>query len=338
MSPPPISVCVVGAADSPRAAMVAAASQAAELGGSMRHSPDLAAAGAAPSEGPEVLVLLDATAADFNAALAACDARGLPRWAVVPASPAEAAAGSVQWEVPLLAHSLRSAVNLLGLRREIARLRGDLCTVGRRLTHDLRTPLNSISTANQALAEDAVATGSGQELHRSISAAVKEAGGMIERVGSVLLASARPLESEPVDMEEAVWNARQRLDARLRAAGATIVGPANWPVVQGAPALLELVWVNLLANSVQHGGPAPRIELGWQHVGERTCFWLRDSGAGVPVGQQPRLFHPLDRLNELNAPRGYGLSLVQRLVELHGGSAGYDPQPLPGGTFSFTLP
>jgi K+-sensing histidine kinase KdpD len=101
---------------------------------------------------------------------------------------------------------------------------------------------------------------------------------------------------------------------------------------------LELVWTNLLLNSLQHGGPTPRIEVGWKHLETETCFWLRDSGPGVAVAKRARLFHPIDRLNELNAPRGYGLSLVQRLVELQSGTTGYHPDPAPGGSFYFTLP
>lgn len=338
-SPP--SLHLVGAATSPRAEAGRIAGLAAQLGGRVRHSPDLAIAAGAPQDGIEVLVLLDAQPEDFKTAFAARDQRGLPRWAVVPAEPEDEPAPGLppaEWHVPRLTRSIHSALSLLELRRENARLRGDLCTVGRRLTHDLRTPLNSISTANDALVERAAATDPGFTLHGSIATAVEETGDLIERVGSVLFASARPMERRMIDMEEVVWNARQRLDADIRAAGATIVSPANWPRVGGASALLELVWANLLANSIRHGGPAPRIELGWKPVDAHTCFWIRDSGPGVPMAKRPSLFHPLDRLNELNAPRGYGLSLVHRAVELHFGTVGYEADPPPGGRFFFTLP
>lgn len=332
---------LVGAPGSRRAESVISAWQGTQTGGRVRHAPDLASAKGAPIEGIEVLVLLEAQASDIAAALGTLDPRGLPRWAVVPSSIAEAHLPDyvcADWGVPMLASSIRYAVALLPLRRDNARLRGDLSTIGRRLTHDLRTPLNSISTANEALGDPVIATDSTPLLQRSIAAAVQEAGSLLERVGAVLLASSRPVELQPVDMEEVVWSARQRLDTRLRLAGATIVSCEKWPVVTGVPAFLELVWTNLMLNSLEHGGSKPRIEVGWKRSETETCFWLRDSGPGVAFAQRARLFHPVDRLNELNAPRGYGLSLVQRLMELQSGTTGYELDPVPGGTSYFTLP
>jgi signal transduction histidine kinase len=335
------AVHLVGDAASPRAAAARTASAAVQPGALVRQSSSIAVAIAAPVDGPEVLVLLNASPEDFKIAMAALDPRGLPRWAVVPPGPEDLPRADLVaegWEVPVLARSMAFAVSLLVLRRSNARLSGDLHTVGRRLAHDLRTPLNSISTANEALAVLAPAAEPASTLHRAIAVAVDEMGGLLERVGTVLIASARPLDRQPVDMEEIVWRAREKLDARLRLAGASILSPEKWPVVSGVASWLEVVWTNLLANSVQHGGSAPHIELGWTRSDALARFWVRDSGPGVALAKRARLFHSLDRLNELNAPRGYGLSLVQRLIELQGGTTSYSPDPMPGGTFSFTLP
>jgi light-regulated signal transduction histidine kinase (bacteriophytochrome) len=340
MASPIPSLHIVGAAGSPRTHAVLTANETLHPGASVRHSPDVAAASLAPVDSAEILVLLDATADHITAALAAVDPRGLPRWAVVPSSVDEAQSpefACATWDVPMLMRSMRFAVATLALRRDNARLRGDLITIGRRLTHDLRTALNSINAANEVLAESAIPTHSIPELQRSIRDAVTEANSLIERVGVVFLASSRPFALVPVDMEEVVWNARQSLDQRVRSAGATIISCENWPVVSGVAALLETVWTNLLLNSLQHAGPAPRIEIGWNRMGTATRFWIRDSGPGVALARRSRLFHPLDRLNELNAPRGYGLSLVQRLIEVQSGTTGYVADPAPGGTFFFTL-
>ncbi|HUR60081.1 MAG TPA: ATP-binding protein [Opitutaceae bacterium] len=341
MARPIPSLHLVGDANSSRGRAVLAAGGAAKLAPAFRQSADFSSAHSAAEARSEVIVLLEPRAADVRDALGTLDARGLPRWAVVPSSAEEAHSpefARADWESPMLARSILSALTLLDLRRENTRLRGDLATMGRRLTHDFRTPLSSISTANEALAEPAVATELAPDLHRAIADAVQEAGDLLARVGAVFMASARPIELQPVDMEEVVWNVRQRYDAQVHLAGATIVCPDNWPVVDGEASLLEVVWGNLLLNSLQHAGPAPRIEMGWKRLETETCFWLRDHGPGVRAGQRSRLFHPIDRLNELDAPRGYGLSLVQRLIELHFGTVGYDPEPVPGGTFFFTLP
>jgi light-regulated signal transduction histidine kinase (bacteriophytochrome) len=335
------AVRVVGDAPNHSAGGALAAQAAEQQGYALRRSPDFAAALAAPVEGLEIVVLLEARPEEIASALAAVDSRGLPRWAVVPPSDTDARAtafGAEPCDGPMLAAAMRSAVALLGLRRDNARLCGDLCTVGRRLAHDLRTPLNSINTANGVLAEPAGPGDLGPQLRRSITDAVNEAGSLIERVGAVLLASSRPVDLQPTDMEEVVWNARQRLDARTRSAGATIIACDKWPIVNGVASLLELVWSNLLLNSLEHAGPAPRIEVGWNRGEGGTRFWVHDNGPGVAMAKRARLFHPLDRLNELNAPRGYGLAIVQRLIELQLGTVGYTQDATQGPTFFFILP
>lgn len=117
-----------------------------------------------------------------------------------------------------------------------------------------------------------------------------------------------------------------------------IVSPEKCPVVIGLPSCLESVWTNRLSNSVEHGGATPRIELGWERLDAHVCFWIRDSGAGVATAKQAYLFHLFARLHELNAPRGHGLSLVHRLIELHRGTTGYAPDPGRGGLIYFSLP
>lgn len=342
MAPPPATLHLVGDVRGERARAATEAWAQARPGATVHHATDLAAATAAPVAGLEVLVLLEPQANDIQHALGAVNERGLPRWEVVPPASDETLSPGLdeqQWSVPMLAHTMRSAVTLLALRRENARLRGDLRTVGRRLGHDLRTPLISISAANEAL-------GSGSDLpahgaasfHESIATAVTDASALLDRIGAVVMASARPVSLQPVNMEHAFWNALETLQPRVRATGATVVSSERWPTVTGAPSLLELVWVNLLANSLEHGGNAPRITTGWERRDAQTRFWIRDSGPGVEPAKRAQLFHSFDRLHELNAPREYGLSLVQRLIDLQGGTTGYDADPKPGGTFYFTLP
>jgi signal transduction histidine kinase len=227
---------------------------------------------------------------------------------------------------------------LTAYEHENTRLRGDLRTIGRRLAHDLRTPLNSISMAGEALRHPGLLGQSLESVADSIASAVAEASTLVERLTPVLLATATAELPQPVKMEEIVRDTLQRAESRVLRAAATVKCPATWPPAVGVTPWLELVWLNLILNSLQHGGAKVNIQLGADATGDSTRFWIRDSGHGIPAEKQRRLFHPLDRLSELNAPRNYGLSIVHRLVHLQGGTCGYDPRPAPGGTFFFTLP
>lgn len=216
---------------------------------------------------------------------------------------------------------------------EVLRLRGDLLTLSRRLPHDLGSPLGCLVTVAEAWPEF-----SADVAARSVAGAAGEIEALIARLGQLLRATADPLAAQPVRMEEIVWNAGLRLETLRVKSGATLTPPPDWPECAGVPAWIEIIWENLLANSLRHAGPRPRIALGWTRVEDGILHWLRDGGPGVAPAKRGLLFYPFERLHELDAPRGYGLSIVRRLVELQGGRCGYEPAPAPGGTFFFTLP
>ena len=139
-------------------------------------------------------------------------------------------------------------------------------------------------------------------------------------------------------MGAAVQVVIQRLGKRLHAKQATVAQSSSWPDVEGVDDWLEVIWWNLIANAIQHAGEAPRIELGWRPEDGKACFWIRDNGTGVPDDRRDQLFQPFHQLHETNAARGLGLAIVRRLVELQGGSCGYEPIPGGGAHFFFTLP
>jgi signal transduction histidine kinase len=296
--------------------------------------------------GMELLVLLSAAEAELDRATAALDARGWPRWAVVGCSLAEVGAGSHaitiapdDWSVTALVPGFRAAVRLQAMKSVIAHLEGDMRTISRRLGHDMRGQLNSIITTSEAMLDpDENPVSPRAVFAQSIVSSVDEILRLFDRMSFILRATTNPAPRQTVIMEEIVWGALQRLESRMLKAGCTVIKPPQWPIVEGVPTWLDVIWTNLLANSLEHSGPNPRIELGWEHLPDGHRFWVRDQGREVPSKQEGLLFYPLDRLSEVNAPRGLGLPIVQRLVDLQGGRSGHDREPGGSGTFYFTLP
>jgi signal transduction histidine kinase len=240
-------------------------------------------------------------------------------------------------------HPGDSAAEIAALAREFAReterLRGDLRTMARRLSHDLRTPLNSVAMAGEALQKSAPGSKPSQSsIVETLQGAVTEAARLLERMSFVLKATADPLPRRPVAMGEVVWAALQRVEKRAAGQGAAIVQPETWPEVEGVASWLEVVWENLIGNSLVHGGRPPRIELGWTRLAGECQFWVRDHGPGIPAGKRERLFTPFELLHELSAPRGLGLPIALRLVELQDGQCAYKPAEGGGACFLFTLP
>ena len=211
--------------------------------------------------------------------------------------------------------------------RERMRLRGDLLTIGIRITHDLRTPVSGIISSTEVV--DALGAGSrgwrkvahaadlrirqrSREDHQPALAGVQGFG----EAGfppAVQHGGARwPGLGENGDADQGKGGRR----FRSRRTGRTS---------SGDPTYTEAVWVGLLDNAVRHSGNAPRIEVGWEPATDGSKFWVRDQGPGVLPEKQRFLFYPFHRLHEPNAPKGLGLPIVDRLVCLQGGHCGYEP-------------
>jgi len=227
----------------------------------------------------------------------------------------------------------------ISFEQENARLRGDMLTLAKRISHDLRTPLGGIVTTAEALKEVLAAHDpSAVPLAESLLASTEEMAQLIRQVSFVARASANPQPKSAVSMAEAVSCALQRLESRIIKRNVAVVAPPSWPVMPGVLPWLEMIWWHLLQNALKHGGQNSRIELGWAKQNSEVRFWISDNGPGVPEPLRGKLFKEFHCLHEDPGIRGLGLSIVQRLVALQGGHCGHE-QPAQGGAcFFFTLP
>jgi CheY-like chemotaxis protein len=94
--------------------------------------------------------------------------------------------------------------------------------------------------------------------------------------------------------------------------------------VDGDQTRLTQIVANLLDNAAKYTDPAGRIFLSAQREGDTVVIRVRDTGIGIPSEMLPRIFDMFTQA-ELSVERaqgglGVGLSLVDRLVKLHGGT------------------
>ena len=114
------------------------------------------------------------------------------------------------------------------------------------------------------------------------------------------------------------------------------------PVVQADEDLLRRVLINLLGNAVKFTPADGTITLGARRENDKVVVWVRDTGEGVPLEYQERIFERFGQVESRRAGRrmstGLGLTFCKLVVEAHGGQMWLESEVDKGSTFSFALP
>jgi signal transduction histidine kinase len=215
------------------------------------------------------------------------------------------------------------------------------------LSHEVRTPLNVILGRAQMLRAHARAPERVEETAEAITRNAQALQHVVEDLLDVsrMTLGGMHLERQPVDLAELVDAAAESLlaGASAKRIKVTIDAPRNLPRVFGDPARLQQVVWNLLTNAVKFTPPGGHGSAVLRRDGPHLVLSVTDSGRGIPADFLPHVFD-MFRQAEPSANRtegglGIGLSIVRRLVELHGGTASAaSPGVGRGATFTIVLP
>ena len=211
------------------------------------------------------------------------------------------------------------------------------------ISHDLRSPLRAISGFSAILHNEHAATlapGAQDHVER-IHRNAQRMGRMLEDLLRFSRLSRQSLSVQPVDVAALVASVLAEL--REQQPGRVIdVTIGTLPQCRADPSLLQQVYVNLLSNAFKftRGKAQARIEVGYAEFAPGPAYFVRDNGIGFDMRYAQRLFSVFARLHraEQFEGSGVGLSIVQRIVERHGGRIGAEAKPDAGACFYFTLP
>jgi signal transduction histidine kinase len=220
----------------------------------------------------------------------------------------------------------------------------DLDAFARQLAHELRTPIGHIQGLAQLLLSR-----SGEQLSAAdrelLTLQLQSSNSMRETVDALLnlaRSTMQPMPTEDVDITSLAQEVIDGLPPLARTA------PVRWTVQPGLRAVassapLKIVLANLLGNAAKftRRTAEPHVELrGHMSPNGSLHVAVEDNGIGFDPEKAARLFTPFGRLHtgEDYHGTGIGLTIVQRIIERHGGSVKAQTRPDGGARFEFSLP
>lgn len=213
------------------------------------------------------------------------------------------------------------------------------------LAHELRNPLSAISAALEVLQ----AGGGNDAITGRARAIISRQTRNLSRLVDDLLEVARVITGKvalaglPLELGDAVHRCVVQLEPRAeeRRIELEIAGGPHW--IHGDPVRIEQILTNILSNAIKYSGAGGVIRLTLTAEDNETVLRVIDNGLGISPELLPQIFEPFVQgertLDRSQGGLGVGLTLVRRLVELHGGTVQASSEgPGCGSTFTIRLP
>ncbi len=211
-----------------------------------------------------------------------------------------------------------------------------------RLDHELKNPLTAIR-ATAATAADA-ATATDAEAWRTVDAQATKLSTLVRDLRKLAELETRPLETEPVDLEQLLQEAIAALAQQNPDAGARLtlaVTRVPWPVpaLSADLDLISLAIDNVLGNAAKYSARGP-IEVRLREQDGWAVIEVADAGRGIPASDLPQVFDELARAHNARDVNGsgIGLTLVATIMRKHGGDVSVRSAEGSGTVLTLRLP
>ena len=247
------------------------------------------------------------------------------------------------------AEKAREARSLAQINEELRRLDELKSEFLAMVSHELRTPLTAIVGYSRLLLRQVHGPLTPKQVEHQ-EAIFRSAQRLTDLINELLDVSR--LESGRVELNPLPTDPRVIVDQALAvvtvAAQAKHIAVANAvsadaPAVHADPARLQQILVNLLSNAVKFTPDGGRVTVTAGRHKDQARISVEDSGVGIPREELARIWDPFyqveSTLRRRHGGSGLGLTIVRRLVELHGGVVRAESEgENRGSRFTFTLP
>jgi signal transduction histidine kinase len=209
-------------------------------------------------------------------------------------------------------------------------------------SHDLRSPLGTITLGAQRLSREPTLSPDAQRDAARILSAARRMGRMISDLLDFTrgrLGGGIPIQPQRVDLRRLAHGVLDEL--RAGAPGRLLVLEAPNPEEgEWDPDRLAQVLTNLCTNALDYGDPHTPVVVRLKAEGAQVLLEVSNQGPPIPKEELPRIFGSFERASSLRGSRGLGLGLyiASEVVKAHGGTLTVDSTKEAGTTFRIRLP
>jgi len=237
------------------------------------------------------------------------------------------------------------AIRTIISQKEVSEIKNDFIN---NMTHELKTPISTISLACEALSDSSIAQepGISSRYIHMINDENKRLGLLVENVlqSAILDRGAFKLKLEVLDIHQLIASAVNKLEMQVNKRGGQI--SCNL-VADKFNLSLDKVHIgnvvsNLIDNAIKYSEDEPKINITTASQANNFKLTVTDNGIGITLENQKKIFDKLYRVptGNLHNTKGFGLGLsyVKMIVEKHNGTVFVNSSANKGSTFTIELP
>ncbi|WP_031425257.1 sensor histidine kinase [Flavimarina sp. Hel_I_48] len=232
----------------------------------------------------------------------------------------------------------QSALEQKALLQRLEKKNQALTDYAHMVSHDLKSPLRSISALTSWIQEDNYAKldDAGKSNFDSILKNVEKMDALIsgilnystidQAVLNQYQVNIKTLVEEIVDLLYIPDHIRIKIDEHL-------------PIISGDQFRLQQLFQNLIHNAIKSiDKESGLVEINVDNAGDFWCFEIKDNGRGIPKRHHDKIFRIFEKIDNDKSSTGIGLSIVKKVVDHYGGNLQIESEEEKGTSIYFTLP